>query len=123
MTQLYFIEKNFLVLCFHKIEFPVFPLNGAILFPGTYLPLNVFEKKYIEMVDYVLSKDRLIGMIQTKQNQDFFNVGCLGKINNFSETPDGRYQINLEGVGRYIIKKIFKNKHKFITVNGPYYKL
>jgi hypothetical protein len=75
------------------------------------------------MVDYVLSKDRLIGMIQTKQNQDFFNVGCLGKINNFSETPDGRYQINLEGVGRYIIKKVFKNKHKFITVNGPYYKL
>ena len=118
MTQLCFIEKNFLVLCFHKIEFPVFPLNGAILFPGTNLPLNVFEKKYIEMVDYALSKDRLIGMIQTKQNQDFFNVGCLGKINNFSETPDGRYQINLEGVGRYIIKKVFKNKHKFITVNG-----
>ena len=118
MNQLCFIEKNFQVLCFHKMEFPIFPLNGAILFPGTNLPLNIFEEKYLEMVDYALSKDRLIGMIQTNKNQNFFNIGCLGKINNFSESPDGKYQINLEGIDRYIIKKVFKNKHKFITVNG-----
>ena len=64
--------------------FPVFPLNGAILFPGTNLPLNIFEKKYIQMIDYALSNRREIGMIQKKDNGDFFNIGCLGKISNFA---------------------------------------
>ena len=100
------------------MEFPIFPLNGAILFPGTNLPLNIFEKKYIDMVDYALSNDRLIGMVQKKDDKDFFKVGCLGKITNFSETTDGRYQINLEGLDRYKIKKIIKNKQKFITIKG-----
>ena len=118
MNLLFCIEKNSLVLCFHKMRFPVFPLNGAILFPDTNLPLNIFERRYIEMVDYALSKDRLIGMIQKKENQDFFNVGCVGKITNFTETPDGKYQINLRGVNRYKIKKIIKNKYKFIEVEG-----
>ena len=118
MNQRFYIEKNFQVLCFLKMEFPVFPLNGAILFPGTNMPLNVFEEKYIEMVDYSLSNNRLIGMIQTKNNKDFFSVGCLGKITKFSETSDGRYEINLEGLNRYKIKKIIKNKNKFTTVIG-----
>ena len=118
MNQQLYIEKNSQALCFLKMEFPVFPLNGAILFPGTNMPLNIFEKRYIEMVDYALSNNRLIGMIQTKNNKDFFNVGCLGRITSFSETSDGRYQINLEGINRYKIKKIVKNKHKFITVIG-----
>ena len=94
------------------MQFPVFPLNGAILFPGTNLPLNIFEERYIKMVDYALSNDRLIGMIQTKKNKKIFDVGCLGKISNFSETSDGRYQINLEGINRFKIKK------DFITING-----
>ena len=98
------------------MQFPIFPLNGAVLFPGTNLPLNIFEVRYIEMVDHALSNNRLIGMMQTKKNNDFFNIGCLGKITNFTETPDGRYQINLEGLNRYKIKKILKNKHKFMTV-------
>ena len=111
MKQPLCIEKNFPVLCFHKMNFPVFPLNGAILFPNTNLPLNIFEEKYIDMVDYALSHNRLIGMIQTQENKDLFKIGCLGKITNFTETSDGRYQINLEGINRFKIKKILNKKH------------
>ena len=100
------------------MNFPVFPLNGAILFPNTNLPLNIFEDKYIDMVDYALSHRRLIGMIQTKKNKDLFTIGCLGKITNFTEMPDGRYQINLEGVNRFKVKKILDDKHKFIMIDG-----
>ena len=100
------------------MNFPVFPLNGAILFPNTNLPLNIFEDRYIDMVDYALANDRLIGMIQTKENKSFFGVGCLGKITNFTDTPDGRYQINLEGINRFKVKKIYKNDHRFICVDG-----
>ena len=100
------------------MNFPVFPLNGAILFPNTNLPLNIFEDKYIDMVDYALSHSRLIGMIQTKKNNDLFNIGCIGKITNFTEMSDGRYQINLEGLNRFRVNKILDNKHKFIMVDG-----
>ncbi len=100
------------------MNFPVFPLNGAILFPNTNLPLNIFEDRYIDMVDYALSHNRLIGMIQTKNNKDLFTIGCLGKITSFTETPEGRYQINLEGINRFKVKKILNNKHKFIMIEG-----
>ena len=100
------------------MNFPVFPLNGAILFPNTNLPLNIFEERYIDMVDYALSHSRLIGMIQTKKNKDFFTIGCLGKITNFTETSDGRYQINLEGINRFKVKKILDDKHKFKIIKG-----
>tara|TARA_B100000579_G_scaffold430674_1_gene444482 strand:- start:419 stop:1009 length:591 start_codon:yes stop_codon:yes gene_type:complete len=100
------------------MRFPIFPLNGAILFPGTNLPLNIFEKRYIEMVDYALSNNRLIGMIQKKENDDFFKIGCLGKITSFSETGDGRYQINLEGLNRFLLKKIVKSENNFIIIDG-----
>ena len=118
MKRLFCIEKNFLALCLHKMNFPVFPLNGAILFPNTNLPLNIFEDRYIDMVDYALSHNRLIGMIQTKKNKDLFTIGCLGKITNFTETSDGRYQINLEGIKRFRVKKILDNKQKFIIIEG-----
>ena len=100
------------------MNFPIFPLNGAILFPNTNLPLNIFEDRYIDMVDYALSHSRLIGMIQMKKNKDLFTIGCLGKITNFTETSDGRYQINLEGIHRFKIKKILENKKKFIIIDG-----
>ena len=100
------------------MNFPVFPLNGAILFPNTNLPLNIFEDRYIDMVDYALSHSRLIGMIQTKKNKELFTIGCLGKITNFTETSDRRYQINLEGIYRFKVKKILNNEHKFIMVDG-----
>ncbi len=118
MNQQFYIEKNFLVLCFHKMNFPIFPLNGAILFPNTNLPLNIFEDRYIDMVDYALSHNRLVGMIQTKKNKDLFTIGCLGKITNFTETPEGKYQINLEGINRFKVKKILDNKYKFIIIEG-----
>ena len=118
MNQLFYIEKNFLALCFHKMNFPIFPLNGAILFPNTNLPLNIFEDRYIDMVDYALSHGRLIGMIQTKKNEELFTIGCLGKITNFTETSDGRYQINLEGISRFKVKKILDSEKKFIIVDG-----
>ena len=100
------------------MNFPIFPLNGAILFPNTNLPLNIFEDKYVDMVDYALSHKRIIGMIQTKKNKDLFTIGCLGKITSFTETSDRRYQINLEGLYRFKVKKILDNKHKFIMVDG-----
>jgi len=100
------------------MKFPVFPLNGAILFPKTNLPLNIFEERYVQMVDYALSNNRLVGMIQKKENKELFSIGCLGKITNFTETSDGRYQINLEGLNRFKIKKIIQTKYKFIIIDG-----
>ena len=100
------------------MQFPIFPLNGAILFPKTNLPLNIFEEKYIQMVDYALSQKRLIGMIQTNDKNEFFKIGCLGKITSFSETSDGRYQINLEGLDRFRLNKVINNDYKFLTVEG-----
>ena len=75
------------------MHIPIFPLNGAVLFPKTNLPLNIFEDRYIAMVDYALPKNRLIGMIQSKNNGELFNIGCLGKIVGFNETNDWRYLI------------------------------
>tara|TARA_B100000965_G_C19545440_1_gene737590 strand:+ start:936 stop:1529 length:594 start_codon:yes stop_codon:yes gene_type:complete len=98
------------------MRIPIFPLNGAILFPNTNLPLNIFEERYIQMVDYALSNNRLIGMVQIKKNKDFFKIGCLGKITSFAETGDGRYQINLEGLNRFKINKKISNDFKFLTV-------
>ena len=100
------------------MKFPIFPLNGAVLFPNTNLPLNIFEARYINMVDYALSNNRIIGMIQTQSNKGFFKIGCLGKITNFTEAQNGTYQINLEGVERFKINKLIKNVYKFILVDG-----
>ena len=79
------------------MKVPIFPLNGAIMFPYTNLPLNIFEERYIDMVDYSLSKNRIVGMVQYKTNNEIYDVGCYGKITVFNETPDKRYFINLEG--------------------------
>ena len=97
---------------------PIFPLNGAVLFPKTNLPLNIFEDHYIAMVDYALSKDRIIGMIQSKNTGGLFNIGCLGKIISFNETNDGRYLINLEGMSRFLLKKELKKKFSFRIVDA-----
>tara|TARA_Y100000590_G_C15553080_1_gene951685 strand:+ start:300 stop:893 length:594 start_codon:yes stop_codon:yes gene_type:complete len=100
------------------MHFPIFPLNGAILFPKTNLPLNIFEERYISMVDYALSNKRLIGMIQLKKNGDLFNVGCLGKITSFNETKDGRYLINLEGTSRFNVNKELNKKYLFRVIDA-----
>ncbi len=91
------------------MELPIFPLNGAVLFPGTSLPLNIFEKRYIEMVNYALARDREIGMIQSSINGDLYSVGCVGKIHSFNETNDGRYLISLQGTNCFnVIKEVEK---------------
>ena len=95
------------------MKIPIFPLSGAILFPKTNLPLNIFEERYIEMIDYSLSKNRFIGMVQQKENSSLYNVGCYGKITAFNETPDKRYLINLEGISCFSIIKEIDTGYKF----------
>jgi len=90
------------------VEISVFPLSNAIFFPNTILPLNIFESRYKKMTEDALSNDKLIGMVQTKNYKntgkpEVFNVGCLGKIETHSKTPDGRYLINLTGLVRFKI--------------------
>ena len=83
----------------------VFPLAGALLFPRWSLPLNIFEPRYLNMIDDAMSGSRLIGMIQpvggTKASPGLANVGCCGRITSYSETEDGRYLINLSGICRF----------------------
>ena len=80
----------------------VFPLNGAVLLPACDLPLNIFEPRYLNMVDDALKGDRLIGMVQ-KQNGRLAKIGGLGRITQFSESEDGRYLIVLKGLKRFSI--------------------
>ena len=100
------------------MEIPIFPLNGAVLFPGTSLPLNIFEERYIEMVDYALSKERCIGMIQSDEKNNLYNIGCIGKIHSFSETTDGRYLISLQGTSCFKVKNELEKKHKFRLIEA-----
>ncbi len=100
------------------MEIPIFPLNGAVLFPRTSLPLNIFEKRYIAMVDYALSKKRCIGMIQSDEKNSLYNIGCIGKIHSFSETTDGRYLISLEGTQLFTVKKELEKKYNFRIVEA-----
>lgn len=86
---------------------PVFPLDGALLLPGGQLPLNIFEPRYLNMVDDAMAGDRLIGMVQTRggdpERPTLAPIGCVGKITSFAETPDGRYLISLTGVCRFAL--------------------
>ncbi len=105
-------------------EIPVFPLSNFIIFPETTVPLNIFEPRYIQMIDDCMKTHRMIGMIQPKKTgdlkkPDLFDVGCLGKITSFNETEDGRYLIVLNGVSRFkIINEITSNKqYRVCNVN------
>ena len=86
---------------------PLFPLSGAVLLPRGQLPLNIFEPRYLEMFDYALQGDRLIGMIQPTDHEDsvahprLSQVGCAGKIVSFRETEDNRYLVTLAGICRF----------------------
>ena len=104
-----------------KINFPkkisIFPLSNFIIFPKTTVPLNIFEERYIEMINDSMKSNKLIGMIQPKKIIDkstppiLHKIGCLGKIISFKETEDGRYIIELKGLIRFnIIKEIKSNK-------------
>ncbi len=86
---------------------PVFPLSNFIIFPQTTVPLNIFEPRYIDMINDSMKSNKMIGMIQPKSSDDVINipnlheVGCLGKITSFRETEDGRYLIELKGIMRF----------------------
>ena len=91
---------------------PVFPLSGVIYFPKTNLPLNIFEQRYLNLVNDAYSKDKLIGMVQSKnENNSVYNIGCLGKISDYQKSKDGRVLINLTGITRFeILDEQINNK-------------
>ena len=81
------------------MKFPIFPLNGAVLFTKTNLPLNIFEQRYLNLVNDAYNKNKLMGMVQSKkEGQNVYKVGCLGKISDFQKSKDGRLIINLTGI-------------------------
>ena len=91
----------------------IFPLSNFIFFPQTTVPLNVFEPRYIQMVDDAMKGDRIIGMVQPKKSNQtipiLYNVGCAGKIISLNETEDGRYLIVLDGISRFKILEELNN--------------
>ena len=96
-------------------KIPIFPLSNFILFPKSTVPLNIFEPRYIQMIDESMKGNRIIGMIQPKKTgelkrPDLYDVGCAGKITSFNETDDGRYLIILQGLCRFRIKQEEKNE-------------
>ena len=99
-------------------KIPIFPISNFIIFPKTTVPLNIFEPRYIDMVDDSMKSNKLIGMIQPISIQDdqnskpkLHNIGCLGKITSFKETEDGRYLIDLKGLIRFeTLNEVNSNK-------------
>jgi Lon protease-like protein len=84
---------------------PIFPLSGIIFFPKTNLPLNVFEPRYLALVNDCFKSNKYMGMIQEKRNStDVFSIGCLGKISEHKKTKDGRLLVNLTGITRFEVK-------------------
>ena len=105
---------------------PIFPLSNFIIFPHTTVPLNIFEPRYLEMVNDSMHSNKMIGLIQPKKNMinsisDLHEVGCLGKISSFKDL-DGRYLIELNGLSRFNISKEIKNNKPYreceINFNG-----
>ena len=101
-------------------DIPIFPLSNFIIFPKTTVPLNIFEPRYLDMVNDSMKSNKLIGMIQPKKSIDnltspiLHNIGCLGKITSFEETEDGRYLIELKGLIRFKVVKEIRTKKKYI---------
>ena len=97
---------------------PVFPLSNFIIFPRTTVPLNIFEPRYIQMIDQSMKSNIIIGMIQPKKTgelkkPDLHSIGCAGKITSFNETDDGRYLIVLNGICRFKIMAELENNNQF----------
>ena len=99
---------------------PVLPLSNFIIFQKTTVPLNIFEPRYIEMIDESMKTNKLIGMIQPKNTKNsqinipvLHEIGCLGKITSFKETDDGRYMIDLKGIVRFKISKELKTNRQY----------
>jgi len=97
---------------------PIFPLSNFIIFPGTTVPLNIFETRYVEMINDSMKTNKFIGLIQPKKNNinsvlDLHETGCMGKITGFKDTLDGRYLIELNGLVRFKITNEVKNDKSY----------
>ena len=105
----------------------IFPLSNFIIFPNTSVPLNIFEPRYLDMVNDSMQSNKLIGMVQPIINKNLNNtnpslhkIGCLGKITSLEETNDGRYLIELKGMIRFQIIEEVKNTKKYRECNVKY---
>ena len=126
MTNFNIIKKNKCVIFLNMKKedlpnkIPVFPLSNFIIFPKTTVPLNIFEPRYIDMINDSMKSNKLIGMIQPKTSNikqikpELHEVGCLGKITSFRETEDGRFLIEIKGLIRFrkITELDTKNKYR-----------
>jgi len=109
-------------------EFPIFPLTGAVLFPHTRMPLNIFEPRYLSLIDAVLAGSRYMGMVQPRQasketvdnDASIYDIGCLGRLTAFAETDDGRYVVTLTGVSRYRIVRELQIKDGYRQVEADF---
>ena len=109
-------------------KIPIFPLSNFIIFPKTTVPLNIFEPRYVEMVNDSMKSNKFIGMVQPKTLKNFdysklpmlHKIGCLGKITSFKETSDGRYLIELKGVIRFEIRQEINSGKKYREVEINY---
>ena len=104
---------------------PVFPLSNFIMFPGTTVPLNIFEPRYLQMVNDSMKKHRMIGMIQPKKSgilkkPDLHEIGCIGKITSFNETEDGRILIILNGICRFKLNSEIETVKLYRECNVQY---
>ena len=100
---------------------PVFPLNGVIYFPKTNLPLNIFEQRYLNLVNDAYNTNKLMGMVQSKrENSSVYKVGCLGKISDYQISKDGRVLINLTGITRFKILNEKTNDKLYREFNVNY---
>ena len=111
LELMYFFEYNLKIM---KLKLPtivpIFPLRGVIFFPKTNLPLNIFEPRYLELINDSAKTNKYMGLIQSKKNStDVYSVGCLGKITENKKTKDGRIVVNLVGVTRFEIKSEINN--------------
>ena len=106
-------------------KIPIFPLSNFIVFPETTVPLNIFEPRYLQMIDDTMANNRIIGMIQPKKtgnlkNPDLFDVGCVCRIISFNETEDGRYIIIIKGLNRFKIVNEIDNRKDYRELNVNY---
>ena len=102
---------------------PVFPLSGVIFFPKTNLPLNIFEPRYLTLINDCIKSNKYMGMIQSKGNTtDVYSVGCLGKITEHKKTKDGRMLVNLIGISRFEISSEIYNDKIYREFNVTYKK-
>ena len=108
------------------INIPVFPLSNFIIFPKTTVPLNIFEPRYIDMINDSMKSNKIIGMIQPQSSSsqkvqpELHKVGCIGKITSFRETEDGRYLIELKGVSRFKSVKELETVTKYRILHVEY---